>query len=245
MATQPLTRAYTGKDVDMLTACAAITDSAIAQKTFLISKRPNWADPFLPDLKTRIDKAFSDILGIDNAKEMRDATQVVSDLQKNALRDLAEFKVQLMEDFKSNKKRRDEILNRLGFTAHLKDAQNKDQEALIELLLKFKKNMTTALQTEITNAGTSATLIAAIIGYADTLKNSNITQETLKGGRKDISATAVKELNGIYNASISVAKISFKFFKGNKALQDQFSFAKVKSNLNRTKEAGSTETGTP
>lgn len=228
-----LTRAYSGKDVDMLTACAAITDSAIAQKAFLISKRPNWADPFLPDLKIRIDNAFSDILGIDNAKEMREATQVVSNLQKNALRDLAEFKVQLMEDFKSNKKRRDEILNQLGFTAHLKDAQNKDQEALIELLLKFKKNMTAALQTEITNAGTSATLITTIISYAGVLKNSNITQETLKGSRKEISQAGVIELNAIYNTSISVAKISFKFFKANKALQSQFSFAKVKSNLNQ------------
>lgn len=230
-----LTRAYSGKDVDMLTACAAIIDSAILQKTVLVAKRANWADPFLPNLKTRIDNAFSDILGIDSAKDMRDATQVVSGIQTNGLRDLAEFKVQIIEDFKENKKRRDTILTTLGFTAHLKDAQSKDQEALIELLLKFKKNMTTALQTEITNAGTAVALITAIIGYADVLKNSNITQESLKGSRKTITATGVKELNAIYNAVISVAKISFKFFKDDKALQAQFSFNKVKSHLNQTR----------
>ena len=235
MATQPLKRAYSGKDVDMLTACGTITDHAIDNKTFLISKRSNWADPFLPDLKTRIENAFSDFLGIDNAKEMREATAVVTGIQKNALRDLAEFKVQIVEDFKKNKKRRDEILNRLGFTAHLKDAQKNDQEALIELLIKFKKNMTTALQTEITNAGMSASLITAIIGYADVLKNSNISQETLKGSRKTISAAAVKELNEIYNIVISVAKISAKFFKGDKAMMDKFSYAKTTSVLNRVK----------
>lgn len=174
MATS-LKRAYTGKDVDMLTVCGSIIDHAIDNKTFLVSKRSNWADPFLPDIKTRISNAFSDVLGIDNAQAMRDATQIVTGIQKNALRDLAEFKVQIMEDFKSNKKRRDEILNRLGFTAHLKDAQGKDQEALIELLLQFKKNMTTALQTEITNAGMSATLITTIISYADAEKFQHYT----------------------------------------------------------------------
>ena len=230
-----LKRAYTGKDVDMLTVCGTIIDHATDNKTFLVSKRANWADPFLPDIKTRISNAFSDVLGIDNAQAMRDATQVVTGIQKNALRDLAEFKVQIMEDFKSNKKRRDEILNRLGFTAHLKDAQNKDQEALIELLLQFKKNMTTALQTEITNAGTSATLITTIIGYADVLKNSNITQETLKGSRKEISQAGVTELNAIYTQVISIAKISAKFFKDNKAIKDQFSYAKGLSNLNQLK----------
>ena len=193
-----LQRTYTGKDVDMFTACATIIEHAIIHKIFLISKRANWADPFLQNILTRIQNAFSDFLGIDNAKEMREATQVVIGIQTIALRDLAEFKVQIMEDFKNNKTRRNEILTRLGFTAHLKDAQKNDQEALIELLLKFKKNMTAALQTEITNAGTSAALITAIIGYANVLKTSNITQETLKGSRKTISASAVKEF-GIVN----------------------------------------------
>jgi hypothetical protein len=164
---------------------------------------------------------------------MRESTQVVGGIQKNALRDLAEFKVQVMEDFKSNKKRRDEILTKLGFTAHLKDAQKNDQEALIELLLQFKKNMTAPLQTEITNAGMSASLITAIIGYANVLKNANITQETLKGSRKVISQAGVTEFNIIYNQVISVAKNSAKFFKGDKAMMDKFSYAKTVKGLNK------------
>jgi len=58
-------RAFANKDVDMLTACSAIIDQAITHKAFLISKRANWADPFLPNLKTRIDNAFTNFLGID------------------------------------------------------------------------------------------------------------------------------------------------------------------------------------
>jgi hypothetical protein len=67
MAT-PLKRAYTGKDVDMLTASGTIIDQAIIHKATLVAKRANWADPFLPNIKTRIDNAFSNFLGIDNAE---------------------------------------------------------------------------------------------------------------------------------------------------------------------------------
>jgi hypothetical protein len=233
LMTTTVKRAYKGKDVDMLTACSTIIEQANNHKSVLISKRANWVDPFFPDLKTRIENAFSNYLGIDNAQQMREATQVVTDIQANALRDLAEFKVQLMEDFKTKKNRRDEILTRLDFTSHHKEAQNKDQEALIQLLLSFKKNMTPALQTEITSAGTSTTLITAIILYADVLKNSDINQETMKGSRKVISQTAVKEFNEIYNQVISIAKISANFFKDDKAIKEKFSFAKTLKNLNR------------
>lgn len=235
MATKTTPRAYSAKDVDMLTTCLTIVNNAIANKTFLVSKRAYWADPFLPDLKTRINNAFSDILGIDSAKQMRDATQVVTKIQKDAMRDLAEFKIQVEEDFKNNKTRSNEILNTLGFKEHLKDVQSKDQEALIELLYQFKKNMTNTLKTEITTAGTATASITTIISYADTLKNSNVTQETFKGTKKEISASGVTELNGIYNSSMSVAKISAKFFKDDKAKKQQFSFSKIKSALNKGK----------
>lgn len=228
-----LQRIYKSKDVDMLTACATIIEQAIIHKTFLVSKRPTWADPFLPNLKTRIDNAFSDFLGIDNAKELREQTQILLGIQKNAIRDLAEFKVQIEEDFKADKPRLKEILTQLGFTAHHKDAQNHDQEALIELFLKFKKNMTAPLQTEIVNAGTPLALIQTIIGYANTLKNANITQETFKGSRKVITQTAVTEFNAIYSQIISIARISANLSKGNQAIQDKFSYTKTLNNLNQ------------
>ena len=48
-------------------------------------------------------------------------------------------------------------------------------------------------------------------------------------------ASISAELNAIYNQVISVAKISAKFFKDNKAIKDQFSYAKGLSNLNQLK----------
>lgn len=236
--TEPVKRVFKCKDVDMLTVSGTILEHSTTHKTFLVSKRATWADPFMPNLKTRIQNAFTNILGYDNAQQMRDATIVVYGIQTNALRDLAEFKVQVIEDFKTNKPRRDEILNRLGFTAHLKAAQNSDQEALIELLYAFKQNMTATLKNEIIAAGTATTQITTITNYADVLKNSDVTQETMKGSKKVVTQTGIKELNEIYSQVISVAKISAKFFKDDVAVKEKFSFNKTLSNLNKAPNKG-------
>lgn len=230
-----ITRKYSGKDVDMLSTCAIIIEQAIIHKTFLVSKRATWADPFFPDLQTQIEDAFTGYLGIDNAKAMRQATRIVIELQAIALDLLAEFKIQIVEDFKNDPPRRDEILTQLGFTTHHKGAQNKDQEALIELLLKFKLNMTNGLKTEITNKGLAMQTITDIIAHADILKEANITQETLKGRRKEITQEAVTEFNVIYTKIISIARISYKFYKKDTAIRDQFSYSKTKRNLNKPK----------
>ena len=162
---EKISRKYNSKDVDMLSVSAVIIENAIKHKTFLISKRSTWADPFFPNLLTRINSAFPDYLGIDNAKEMRDATQVVINMQALSLTLLSEFKIQIVEDF----------------------------------------------------------------------KNANITQETFKGGRKEITQEAVTEFNEIYSEVISVARISARFLKKDPALRDKFSYTKTLNGLNKPK----------
>ncbi len=234
-------RNYTGKDVDMLTACATIVENAIANQEFLVSKRKNWASPFFEDLKSRIDNAFSNFLGIDSASEQRKATQTITEIQTVALEDLAEAKIQIEEDFKSNKIRKDEILKTLGYTNYHKKAQSKDQEALVQLLYRFKSNLTDELRNEITEKGTDEDTLNRICTYADQMAHANITQETLKGTRKTITEEAVTEFNAIYDEVISVAKISHNFFKGNPNKQDEFSFNKIRKKLNAPARTASEE----
>lgn len=224
-------RDYRTKDVDMLIASATIIQSAIAEKDFLQAKRPAWADPFFDDIKERIDDAIANILGIDSAKDLRQATQAILAIEASALRDLAEAKIQISEDFKSDKTRRDELLHQLGYVTFHKAAQSGDQEALISLLFRFMANLTPEVKTEITAAGTAATLLDAITAYADQLKDANISQETFKGSRKTITADALGELNAIYSQVISICKIAANLFKDKPHLRDQFSFTAVSSLL--------------
>lgn len=228
-------RSYKVKDVDFLVASSTIVENAIGNKKFLQSKRPAWADPYFDNIKIRIEVATQTHLGVDSAKNLRQATQSLTAIQKQALSALSECKVQITEDFKKVKIRRDEILNQLGFKAYHAKSQKEDQEALINLLYQFKTNMTAALKSEVVTKGTAAETIDEIIGYADVLRNANISQETFKGLRKDVTATAVKEFNEIYDEVISIGKIAARFFKDKPAKKDLFSFSKVSRALNAAK----------
>ncbi len=227
-----ITRIYKVKDVEMLIATATIIENAIANRTFLETKRSTWASPFFDDLKTKIKTTTETYLGKDAAQQMRQSTQVVLGIQKQALTDLAEFKVQVEQDFKSNPIQKTEILTQLGIIAFYKMAQKCDQEGLVSLLFQFKTNLNTTLSAEIVAKGTSQSTIDNIVNYAEVLKNANIDQETFKGTRKEITDEAIKAFNEIYESVISVAKIANNFYKTDKVKQQQFSFAKVSATLN-------------
>lgn len=237
-----VTRKYKTKDVEMLTASATIIENAIANKVFLQSKRSTWTDPFLDDLKTQIQTTTENYLGKDAAQQMRQATQTVLSIQSQALNDLAEFKVQINQDFKNTPIQRTEILNQLGFTTYHKSAQKGDQEGLVNLLFQFKTNLTPTLNTEIVTKGTAQATLDNIVSYANTLKAANISQETFKGTRKEITDEAINAFNLIYEQVISIAKIASNFYKTEKTKQQLFSFSKVTANLNSQSTNTNTQT---
>lgn len=227
-----IARIYKVKDVEMLITSATLVENGIANKTFLQTKRSTWANPFFEDLKAKIETTTETYLGKDSAQQMRQSTQIVLGIQKQALVDLAEFKVQVEEDFRKNPIQKTEILTQLGFTTYHKISQKGDQEGLVNLLFQFKKNLNQTLTAEIVAKGTSQNTIDKIVDYAQVLKNANIDQETFKGTRKEITDEAIKAFNEIYDEVISFAKIVSNFYKTDKVKQQLFSFAKVSANLN-------------
>ena len=227
-----ISRNYKFKDVEMLLATATIIENAIANKTFLQTKRATWADPFFADLSLLNKSTTETYLGKDAAKQMRQATQIVLGIQSQALNDLAELKIQIQQDFKNQPANRDEILNELGFTPFYKMAQKKDQEALVSLLYQFKTNLTPTLKTEIVSRGTAQLTLDTIVDYADTLKDANISQEIFKGTREEITDEALTAFNDIYDKVMSVAKIASNFYKTDKTKQQLFNYNKIASALN-------------
>ena len=227
-----IARIYKVKDVEMLITSATLVENGIANKIFLQSKRSTWANPFFEDLKAKIETTTETYLGKDSAQQMRQSTQIVLGIQKKALIDLAEFKVQVEEDFRKNPIQKTEILTQLGFATYHKISQKGDQEGLVNLLFQFKKNLNQTLTAEIVAKGTSQNTIDKIVDYAQVLKNANIDQETFKGTRKEITDEAIKAFNEIYDEVISFAKIAHNFYKTDKVKQQLFSFSKVSANLN-------------
>ena len=225
----------------MLISVSTILDTAIKNKALLQSKRNNWADPFFENIKARVDDSIRACLGLDSAKDLRQATIAINAIQKQAIVLLAEIKVQIMVDFKKDMPRRDEILNQLGFTSFLAKANRNDQEALINLLYQYSANLTPQLRNEIAEKGTDAATLDTVLGFTENLKNANVGQEGFKGERKNLTNGMRTELNAIYQEVITISKIAAKFYKDNDSIRDQFSFSKVSKALNAsTKTATAT-----
>jgi hypothetical protein len=226
--TTEIKRAYKFSDVVMLTSISTIVENAITHKTALIAKRSTWGDPFFSNLKLRIDTLIQTYIGVDSAKSLRNATQTLLAIQEIALEKLSFFKVQIDADFKKTPVRKNEILNLLGFNTYYQDSyKNKSQDALINLLFQFKKNIDASLKTEITAKGTDATSIAEIIAFANNLNTANISQETFKSNRPTITEQAIIAFNDLYNDVISVSTISSKLFTKDKAIKESFSYNKL------------------
>ncbi len=241
-------KAFNYSAFDTLTACETIVEQCIIDKEEIIKKRPGWADPYFPDLLTVIKEAYDKHLHIDNAKGLKDATKALNSIKELAKDDLSEFNVQLKNDFKDDKTRWNEIRTTLGFKAYYSKASTGVQSALLNLLYQFKNNMTDTLAAEINGKKMNPVLIPNIIGYADTLKASNVTQESAKKNRPKISEASIVALNEIYNTVISICEICRNIFKKDPVKSDMYSFTKtveVLGNNNGGNNEGGDQTPPP
>jgi len=225
-------RNYSYKDIDMLIASKTAIESFKTNLTELSVVRSNWTLANANTLSDKIDDAIENKLGIDIKKDLRKASANLSALMIPATRDIAFFKVQIVEDFKNDKPRQKEILKTLGFTQHLENIQNNDQEALIQFLYTFKQNMDAPLQAEITAKGLNPLLITKISDYADTVKQADIIQENYKETTKEITDEIKQLFNEIYDEVIAICKTASKYYQYEPLKKAQFTFSKIVSNMN-------------
>lgn len=233
----PRNRNYNFKDVDMLLASKTIIETLKSNLSDLSVARSTWTEDYANQLATKIDSAIENYLGLDKKKELRDTTANLASIQEPAMRDLSFIKTQIEVDFDGEAK---EIIKTLGFDKNLRAVQNRDQEALIELLYSFKKGLSKKLKDAIIAKGTNPELIDRIISYADQMKQTNISQETLKETTKALSDEALQEFNNIYDQVIGICKIASSFYQFDTLKKDQFTFTKVVENMNAAKKVAET-----
>ncbi|MGQ1788492.1 MULTISPECIES: hypothetical protein [unclassified Saccharicrinis] len=227
------TRNYNYKDVDMLLASKTISQSLISYIDELSVARTTWTIDYANGLSAKIDDAIDNYLGLDKKKELRNATTQLGAIQTPARRDLSFLKTQLEVDFGSEAK---EIVKNLGFTKNLKAVQDNNQEALIQLLYTFKQNLTEDLKTQIIEKGTAPALLARMVGYADQMKDANVSQETMKETSKALSEEAIDALNDIYSEIAGICKIAASFYQYEPLKKEQFTISKVVAKMGAAKK---------
>lgn len=215
----------------MLIAAATVVENAIAHKSVLQAKRPAWQDPFFENLKANIEGITNDYLGIDNARKLRTATINLRSIQQQAAADLTALKVQIQEDFKNEKIRRNELLNRLGFAAYGRGINTGNQEVLVNLLYQLKLNLDTNMHNSIVAKGIDEALLDRIIGYANLLREAEVGQESEKSERPLLTIDTIAKLNEVYDQAMSICRIGTKFMNELPAGRNLFNFSKIIRNM--------------
>ncbi len=85
-------------------------------------------------------------------------------------------------------------------------------------------------------------MLERVIGYADSMKQANVSQETLKEETKTVSQDITVIFNDIYNEIIGICKIASNYYKYDELKKDMFTFSKVVSNMNAARKSSSTDT---
>lgn len=213
---------YKGTDAQMLLAASYVADRGIEHVEVLSTRRPQWENPFFPNLKTKITAAFDTNIGVDILSQIKEATATVNGTLTTAHRGIMDLKVEIEVGFKKNPTRMDALLTQLGFN---KLAQkNTTQSNYVDMLFTLKSNLTPAVKAELVQAGANPVAIDALLLQATQLINANEVQESLKVNRKSVNAVNVEELNDIYDEVISICKLVSTYFVGNKELAEQFNF---------------------
>lgn len=224
-------RKFKCKAIELLIIGETIATVAATHVEALAKRRAAFTLAYFDELKTNIDKAYTDVLGVDNAQPMKDATQLLGSMMKPAKNDLVDFNKQLTFDFRKNATRLKQLKDQLGFTTHYTKLKSGDQENFIQLLAKFKANMLADTKTEILTQGTDANLIDRILGYANTLKNANVTQEVGKLLRKELTQQDISTLNDLYDQLILINNIARRSNLSD-TVKKTFSFPALLKNLN-------------
>ena len=106
---------------ELITVSELIISNAVDNKTKIVAKRPKLADPYFPDLSTRVLTAKEKYIGLDSAKDIRSATSALNSIMKPAKDDLSEFNTDFAEGYRKTAEHFRKIAEHLrNTTGHLR-----------------------------------------------------------------------------------------------------------------------------
>lgn len=219
-------RKFNYRDLSMLVAALTLTDHFEQEKEAFVAEQPLWTDPFITSYRETIQQILTTVHGINTKKNLRSATNQVNQLLVDARDDLAMVKTQIERGYRTDPSGQADLLKWLGYTDLWPAAQLNQSEG-IDLVITFRNNLTEELRTDVEAHGVNADRLTRIVGYADTLNQANVTQESLKGSTKLDTEQLISVLNAVYTQAMDICAIGKQLFKRDKTKRDLFVFRKL------------------
>ena len=232
--------AFPSKIVNAIIAIRVVCLNFIEQLSLLSTFRTDWTPEYAADLELRVNTAAENLLGKNTRDELFNATKVLNNLIRPVKDDLVTVKKNIEVDFRNNKARADELLSMLGYQKGL-TVSAKTQVQLVAILTTFKRALTPAVLTEITEKGLPAAVPNGIAANASTISKANEVQEKLKTLVKETNNQVIREINNLYNEVIGICILAADKLKRDPVKKEMFTFTKVLRNLGETRTAKAAE----
>ena len=226
--------------VDMLLATLIIIKSFREDIDVFQAMRTIWNPDFADALEERTENALTNLVGVNHKIKLKQATNRVTDILKDAKTDLYSFKVHVNADF--GKEEAAEILDQLGYNRFYRSIQDGNkQESLMSMLNNFRNVMNDGLKERIVAVGINPEYIERISGYASEFQQANIEQEKLKNFWNQPSQEASREYKSIYGEIIRICKIGAAIFKDDPEKRDLFIFSRVVAKVSSGRKSQESE----
>lgn len=202
-------------DLDMLLTCRKIAENISSNITDLQKANEKWNEDFAASLVREIDTAFNFYLGFESNKKIAHTRNRLNHIQAQALRAIAFFKTSIDINYALNEKRKNEILDLLGFKYYLVAVQEKDSNALLDLLSNVEKNLSDDLKNELIKNPGDKTFLERIVLFASKIKQANQSQKSLLSTKKAIEEDAKNIFNQVFQKILGLSKEITELYKDN------------------------------
>jgi hypothetical protein len=200
-------RMFKGSAIQMLLASKIIMENAILLVAKIKALRPKWDEKYLAGVSDTVSGILKNDFGYDASASIKEKTEEVLAKEGTAKVLLQQVKMQLELDFRKDEAKSQRFLIALGLDS-AKHISNASQDMVVEMLSKFRKNLTPAMEKELVDAGMSPQTFTDLKLLADDFPVLDVEQEVLKSTQKEISAALNDKLNTIYDEVITIAKMA-------------------------------------
>lgn len=221
---------YQANDLEMLLTCKTIANNFAANIQELKIVNKNWTDEFLASVLNRVDRAFNYYLGLEANREIEQARNKLNNIQAQALRAVAFLKTRIEVMYALDEKRKNQVLDKLGFKTYLQAIQEKDTGVLLDLLSKIKINLTEDIKKELIQSQGDQNFIERIYLFANKLNKANHSQNSLMATKKAIAEDAREIFNNLLLDILDISQEATEFYQNNPEKVKLFDYSFIAQN---------------
>jgi hypothetical protein len=221
---------YQANDLEMLLTCKTIADNFASNIQELKKANSKWNDEFLALVLSRVDRAFNYYLGLEANREVEQARNKLNNIQAQALRAVAFLKTRIEVVYALDEKRKNQVLDKLGFQAYLKAIQEKDTGVLLELLSRIKENLSEDIKKDLIKSQGDQNFIERIYLFANKLNKANRSQNSLLATKKAIAEDAREVFNNLLLDILDISQKATEFYQNNPEKANLFDYSYIAQN---------------